>query len=156
MTNSSAPYIIHKGTISSEHSDTKWHFSHTPIRRKLTLFETCFCLRNTLSWDLGTGAFRLRWSYRWNHELNVKNLNQTNIMDTKPICFNPFTQRYKTSRRGRGMVAPNCLHGRRDSPRLGDRKCIYHFTPLAQRSVNNWLSLAKCQFIPRDKQQPVE
>ncbi len=36
----------------------KWHFSDTQIRRKLTLSETCLCLSNTFSWDLGTGASR--------------------------------------------------------------------------------------------------
>ncbi len=33
------------------------------------------------------------------------------------------------------MLVPNCLLGRCDSTHLGDRKCIYHFTPLAQRTV---------------------
>ncbi len=32
-------------------------------------------------------------------------------------------------------MVPNCLHWRRDSAHLGDRKCIYHFTLLAQRTV---------------------
>ncbi len=39
------------------------------------------------------------------------------------------------------MVVPNCLHGRRDSAYLGDRKCIYHFTPLTQCTVGDLLSL---------------
>ncbi len=37
----------------------KCHFSDTQIRRKLTLFQTCLCLSDTLSWDLWTGASRL-------------------------------------------------------------------------------------------------
>ncbi len=37
----------------------KWHFSDSQIRRKLTLFQTCLCLSNTLSWDLWTAASRL-------------------------------------------------------------------------------------------------
>ncbi len=43
------------------------------------------------------------------------------------------------------MVVPDCLHGRRDSAHLGDRKCMYYFTPLARRPVGDlvlyWLSL---------------
>ncbi len=35
------------------------------------------------------------------------------------------------------MVAPNCLHGKRDSTHLGDGKCMYHFTPLAQGGVKD-------------------
>ncbi len=35
------------------------------------------------------------------------------------------------------MVGPNCLHGRRDSAYLGDRKCVYHLTPLAHRRVGD-------------------
>ncbi len=50
------------------------------------------------------------------------------------ICFNPFTQCYNSPRRGGGMLVPNCLHGRRDS---AHKKCIYHFTPLAQRTVGD-------------------
>ncbi len=35
------------------------------------------------------------------------------------------------------MVVPNCLHERRDSAHSGDRKCIYHFSPLAQCAVED-------------------
>ncbi len=76
--------------------------------------------------------------YRWNHEFKVQT-HIKQICDTKSICFNPFTWRYNTSWRGGGMVAPNCLHGRCDSAHLGDGRCIYHFTPLAQRTVRDLL-----------------
>ncbi len=32
---------------------------------------------------------------------------------------------------------PNCLQEKRNYAHLGDRKCIYHFTPLAQCAVND-------------------
>ncbi len=35
------------------------------------------------------------------------------------------------------MVVPNCLDERCDSAHLVDRKCIYHLTPLAQRTVGD-------------------
>ncbi len=35
------------------------------------------------------------------------------------------------------MVVSNCVHRRRDSAHLGGSKCVYHFTPLAQRRVND-------------------
>ncbi len=48
-------------------------------------------------------------------------------------------------------MVPNCLHGRRDSAHLRDRKCAYNFTPLAQPRVGDlvlmidylWRSLAQ-------------
>ncbi len=58
------------------------------------------------------------------------------------ICLHDINN---ASRRGGGMVVPNCLHGRRNSAQLGDRKCMYCFTPLVQRTVGDlmlyWLPL---------------
>ncbi len=71
------------------------------------------------------------------YELKVKTYIKQISCNMKSICFNPFTQHYNSFRQGWGMVAPNCLHGRRDSTHLGNRKCMYHFTPLAQCPVED-------------------
>ncbi len=68
-----------------------------------------------------------KWSYRWNHELKVQTYIKQISCDAKSICFNPFTRRYNTSRRGGGMVVPDCLHWRRESTHLGDGKCVNQF-----------------------------
>ncbi len=65
------------------------------------------------------------------------------------------------------MVVPNCLHGRCDSAHLGHGKCIYHFTPLAQRAVGDlvliidylWLNSAQRLYLKAGKltlQSPVQ
>ncbi len=59
-----------------------------------------------------------KWFYRWNHELKVQTYIKQISCDAKSICFNPFTRHYNTSRRGGGMVASNCLHGRVTPPSL--------------------------------------
>ncbi len=59
------------------------------------------------------------------------------LRNAKSVWFNPFTEHYDTYRRYGGMVVPNCPHGRCDSAHLGDRKCMNHFTPLAQRTVGD-------------------
>ncbi len=126
----------------------KWHFSDTQIRREWTLFETCLCLNNTfLIWEPVLPALlrnrhkqTFKWSFGWNHGLKVKTHMKQISCNAKSICFNQFTRRYNTPRQGRGMiVVTNCLHGRCDSAHLGDRKCLYHFTPLAQPRVGDLL-----------------
>ncbi len=47
------------------------------------------------------------------------------------------------------MVAPGCLYGRCDSSYLGDRKCIYHSTPLAQRTVNDNVFIIYCLCVQK-------
>ncbi len=133
----------------------KCHFSDTQIRRKWTLFQTCLCLSNTLSWDLWTAASlfhnghkrTFKWSYRWNHELKVQTCIKQISCDTKSICFNPFIRHYNTLRWGRERVVPESwlspwetwLH-----PLRRQEVCVpFHTigTVYSERScVNNWLS----------------
>ncbi len=56
--------------------------------------------------------------------LKVKTYIKQISCDANP-SVNPLTQHYNTSRRGRGMVVPNCAHGNHDSTHLGDGKCLY-------------------------------
>ncbi len=132
--------------ISSEHSDTKiLLFRHTNQEktnfvRDLSLSQqhTHKFLELVLPALLHIGHKQtFKWSNRWKHELKVKTYIKQTSCDTKFFCFNPFTRRYNTSRQGGGMVVPNCLHGKRDSAHLGDRKCVNHFTPLAQCTVGD-------------------
>ncbi len=78
-----------------------------------------------------------KWSYRWNIELKIETYIKQISCNVKSICFYPLTRRYNTSRGVGGMVIPNFLLGRRDSSHLGDGKCMYHFTPLAQCTVGD-------------------
>ncbi len=101
----------------------KWHFSDTQIRRRLILFETCHILARSGSWWFPS-CFTFKWSFRWNHEFDV--------VLTLPD-------------EAEGWWFPNYLYRRCESANSGDGKCIYHFTPLAQRTVGYfvfyWLSL---------------
>ncbi len=72
--------------------------------------------------------------------------HQINIMQCK--IHHLFTRHYDTFRRGGGTVVPNCLYGRRDSAHSGDRKCIYHFTPLAQCTVGNLVLIIWIALLP--------
>ncbi len=83
--------------ISSEHSDIKMSFFRLTNQEKMNFVETCLCLSNTLSWDVGT-------------ELKGKNYITRILCDAKSICFNPFTRRYNPSRQGGGMVVPDRVH----------------------------------------------
>ncbi len=78
-----------------------------------------------------------KWSYRWNHELKVQTYIKQISWDAKSICFNPFTWCCNTSRQGRRVVVSNCLHGWCDSAHSGSGKCVYHFTPLTQRTAQD-------------------
>ncbi len=78
-----------------------------------------------------------KWSYRWSNELKVKTYIKQLSCDAKSICLIPVTWCHNTSRWGGRMVLSYWLYGRCDSAHLGDGKCIYRLTPLAQHRIKD-------------------
>ncbi len=97
---------------------TFWHknglFQTHKSGKNLTLFKVVSVSATypRKSWELVLPALlrnelkqTFKWSYRWNRELKVKTFIKQISWSATFICFNQFTRRYNTFRRGGGMVA---------------------------------------------------
>ncbi len=144
MTNSFAPssprYILnpfYTRHIALERSDIKMVFFRHTNREKINFVRDLSLSQQHTLMRFGNRCFLPCLTTDINRHLNGLIGETMNSCDTKSICFNPFKRCYNTSREGKGMEVPNCLYRRHDSAHLGDGKCTFHFTPLAQRTVND-------------------